>query len=111
MVNDAHDGPNGPGGFSVGQAAPFASNALNDILSGADAEAMLVEGLLGHMLKMDEQAIRAAVFMMHFGMAEELAFILKMKAHQESPRQLAQALDAVSLKKFLGKMDIVLGNK
>lgn len=87
------------------------SDPLADLLTGADAESLLVEGLLRHMLRMNRGAMRAALFMMTYGLQDECAFVLKLRAHQSSSKELRQALESVSLKKFMAKIDVVLGNK
>lgn len=84
---------------------------LEDLLSGADAESMLVDGLLRHMLRMSARSTRAAVFLMSMGLEKELRFILEMRKHQQSPGEIRKSLEAVALKKFMGQVNVSLGGK
>lgn len=85
------------------------SSALETMLSGADAESMLVSGLIDHHLVMTARATRAATFLQVYGLGDVLQFILTMRRYQTRPAQLTKALDSVALKKFMGQLSVNLG--
>lgn len=85
------------------------ASALESMLSGADAESMLVQGLIDHHLIMTARGTRAATFLQVYGLGDVLQFILTMRRYQTRPSQLTKALDSVALKKFMGQLSVNLG--
>lgn len=92
---------------SVG--SPAAADGLAALMAGGDAETELVRAVVSHRLRLSGKALRAATFLSSYGLDKELGVILTLRRHLGSSKELVAALDAVALKKFMGRLEIKLG--
>lgn len=88
-----------------------ASGGLAGLLSGADAEAKLVEGLLAHQLILTSRSTKALAFLYAYGLGDMATVICDLRRYHQRPSGLVKALDAVALKGFMGRLEVMLGNK
>lgn len=91
-------------------ATPSAlAGGLQQLLMGSDAETELVRALVSYRLRLTGRALRAATFLYAYGLGNELNVILALRRHLASSKELVAALDAVALKKFMGRLEVKLG--
>jgi hypothetical protein len=95
-------------GMGASPAGP--AGGLGALMMGSDAETELVRAIVSHRLRLSGRALRAAVFLNAYGLAEELALILTLRRHLGSAKELVASLDSVALKKFMSKLEIKLGS-
>lgn len=106
---------------SFGRAAPPTSplriagasgtpSGLSAVMSGSDAEAELVKGLLDHQMVLSSRATKAMVFLRLY--APEVAdAVERYRRYHQRPSGLVKALDAVAIKEFMQGVTVSLGNK
>lgn len=109
-----------PPAVPLSQALPGVSGAapggqpvtgLASILSGSNAEAELVKGLLNHQLVLTSRATAAAAWLYSYGLGDLVQYVLELRKYHQRPSGLARALEAVALKSFMGRLQVQLGNK
>ena len=86
-----------PSPYTAGGSPVPAGGVLGAVLSGSDAEAELVKGLLDHQLIIGAQATLAAAFLHAYGLGDMVRIILELRKYHQRPSGLVKALDAVSL--------------
>lgn len=91
--------------------APAGVTGLASILSGSNAEAELVKGLLAHQLVLTSRATTAAAWLYSYGLGDLVQYVLELRKYHQRPNGLARALEAVALKSFMGRLQVQLGNK
>lgn len=93
------------------QNALAAFSGLDALLSANDAEAELAKGVLDHHLHLSAPQIKAATFLQVYGCGDIVEFVLRLRRYQTSPRQLVQALESVSLKRYLKQVTVAAAAK
>lgn len=94
----------------TGGPAP-AGGGLAGLLTGANAEAELVKGVLSHQLILNRRSMRAALFLYSAGLGDLMWTALELKKFHSRPGNLIKALDAVSLKDYMAELRVSVGNK
>lgn len=87
------------------------ATGMASLLAGSNAEAELVKGLLSHQLVLTSRSTMAAAWLYAYGLGDLVGYVLELRKFHQRPSGLARALEAVSLKNFMGRMQIQLGNK
>lgn len=87
------------------------ASGLAGLIQGADAEAELVRGVLEHQLVLTSRATKALAFLYAYGLGDMAQVVMELRRYHQRPSVLVKALEAVSLKSFMGRLDVILGNK